>query len=71
MHFVTLLMIFSGCAFVFCLGLVRVIWDLSEMSVHVSPHMPSTQCRSAGAEEEHSNAIVEYELNPVELSETE
>jgi hypothetical protein len=69
---VTLLVILCGCAFVFCLGLVRVIWDLSEMSVHVSPHMSSTQCRSVGgAEEEHSNTIAKYESNPLELSQTE
>ena len=72
MHFVTSLMILCGFAFVLCLGPVKVIWDLSEMSVHVSPHMLSTQCsRASGAEEGHSNAIAEYESNPVELGETE
>ena len=72
MHFLTSLMILSGFASVFCLGLVKVIWDLSEMSVHKSPQMLSTQCgRSSGTEEEHSNANAEYELSPVEMGETE
>jgi hypothetical protein len=40
MHLLTSLIIFSGFVFVFCFGLIKVIWDLSEMSVHVSPHIP-------------------------------
>jgi hypothetical protein len=27
-----------GFVFVLCLGLVKVIWDLSETSVHAPPH---------------------------------
>ena len=42
MHFLTSLIIFSGFAFVVCLGLINVIWDLSAMSVHVAPNMLAT-----------------------------
>jgi hypothetical protein len=42
MHFLTSLIIFSGFVFVCCLGLVQVLWDLSEVSVHASPQMRAT-----------------------------
>jgi hypothetical protein len=72
MHFLTSLIIFSGFVFLFCLGLIKVIWDLSEMSVHESPHMLATPHSGAGgAEEGHANATAAYESNPTELSETE
>jgi hypothetical protein len=52
MHFITSLIIFCGFAFVVCLGLFNVISDLSEMSVHESPHVPltadSTNCQAEG-----------------------
>jgi hypothetical protein len=57
MHFLTSLIVFLGFAFVVCLGLVKVILDISEMSVHVSPHTLETpHSRSGGAEEGHANA---------------
>jgi hypothetical protein len=57
MHFLTSLIVFLGFAFVVCLGLVKVILDLSEMSVHLSPHTLATpHGRSDGAEEGQSNA---------------
>jgi hypothetical protein len=34
MHFLTSLLIICGFVFVLCLGLIQVISDLSEMSVH-------------------------------------
>jgi hypothetical protein len=36
MHFLASLIIFLGFVLVICLGLVQVIWDLSETSVHSS-----------------------------------
>jgi len=57
MHFLTSLIIFSGFVLVSCLGLVSVIWDLSEMSAHASPHVPAAPHSNARAvEEEHANA---------------
>ena len=35
-------MIFCGFVLVICLGLLQVIWDLSEMSAHASPHVQTT-----------------------------
>jgi hypothetical protein len=56
MHFLTSLMILSGFLFVFGVGLVNLIRNLSEMSIHVSPHMPSTPHSPAGGVEEgHAN----------------
>jgi hypothetical protein len=40
MHILTSLIIFLGFVLVICLGLVQVIWDLSETSAHASPHVP-------------------------------
>jgi hypothetical protein len=56
MHFLTWLIIFSGFVFVLCVGVVQVIWDLSEMSIQ---------------EGRSENALGAYESNPTELSETE
>jgi len=39
MHCLTSLIIILGFVLVICLGLVQVIWDLSETSTHASPHV--------------------------------
>jgi hypothetical protein len=39
MHVFTSLIIFFGFVLVICLGLIQVIWDLSETSTHASPHV--------------------------------
>jgi hypothetical protein len=39
MHVWTSLIIFVGFVLVICLGLIQVIWDLSETSTHASPQM--------------------------------
>jgi hypothetical protein len=71
MHFLTSLIIFAGFVFACCLGLVKVIWDLSEMSVHASPHMLATPHSGASrAEDGHANAPAACESIPTELSET-
>jgi hypothetical protein len=42
MHVWTSLIIFLGFVLVICLGLIQVIWDLSETSTHASPQMLAT-----------------------------
>ena len=42
MHVLTSLIIFFGFVLVIFLGLIQVIWDLSETSTHASPHMLAT-----------------------------
>jgi hypothetical protein len=46
MHFLTALIIVVGFAFVLCLGLIKMIQDLSLLSTHESPAMrkPSSEC---------------------------
>jgi hypothetical protein len=39
MHLMTWLIIFSGFVLAICLGLAQLVWDLSEMSAHASPHV--------------------------------
>ncbi len=57
MHFLTSLMTFFGFLLVICLGLVQVIWDLSEMSAHASPHVQATSPGGiSGPKDGHSNA---------------
>jgi hypothetical protein len=37
MHFLTSLIMVAGFVFVICFGLVKLTWDLSEMSFHEAP----------------------------------
>jgi hypothetical protein len=68
MHFLTFLIIFSGFVLVICLGLVQVIWDLSETSAHASPHMSATPNGGAShAEEGHAIVTAAYESIAAEL----
>jgi hypothetical protein len=45
MHFLTSPIIVAGFVFVICLSLVKLIWDLSQMSIHEAPE--SHESRSA------------------------
>jgi hypothetical protein len=64
MHFLTSLIIFSGFVFVVGLGLVKVIWDLSEMSVHAPPNVLAAPFGGAGgAEEGHANITSHMETH--------
>jgi hypothetical protein len=57
MHILTSLIIFLGFVLVICLGLVQVIWDLSEMSAHASPHVLATPpSRTSCPKDGHPNA---------------
>jgi hypothetical protein len=57
MHFLMSLIIFCGFVFACCLGLVQVLWDLPEVSVHASPQMRATpHSGNSRAEDEHVNA---------------
>jgi hypothetical protein len=69
MHFLMSLVILCGLLFVLCAGLVNVIWYLSAMSIHVSPHMPTTPHDQSGGGLVHANTTAEYVSNPVEMSE--
>jgi hypothetical protein len=67
----TSLMILSAVVLVFFVGLVKMISDLSEMSVHVSPHMLAMpQIRASAVEEGHANTTAAYESIPAELGES-
>jgi hypothetical protein len=37
MHLLVSLIVVAGFVFVICLGLVKLTWDLSEMSIHEAP----------------------------------
>jgi hypothetical protein len=72
MHLLTSLIIISGFVFVFCLGLVKVIWDLPEMSAHVAPEM--LQCRWGGflrSNRDMRTRLKYMKRGPSELSETD
>jgi hypothetical protein len=68
MHFLTSLIIVFGFAFIVCLGLVKMIWDLSQVSVHDSPSILETPGKPASAEQAPAMASDPYELSPAELS---
>jgi len=64
MHILTSLIIISGFVVVCCLGLIKLIWDLSEMSAHVPPEMPAMRCGMVlEAEQGHANAPPELRGN--------
>jgi hypothetical protein len=70
MQFLTSLILISGFVFVLCLGLVKMIWDLSEISVHAPPEMLPTPCgETLEADQGHANGTELYESSPSELSE--
>jgi hypothetical protein len=57
MHILTSLIIFFGFVLVICLGLAQVIWDLSEISAHASPHVLATPpSPTSGPKDGHPNA---------------
>jgi hypothetical protein len=68
MHFLRPLIIVSGFALVVCFGLLKVIWDLSEMSAHAPPQMPATpNGGTSQAEEGRAIAKAAYESIAAEL----
>jgi hypothetical protein len=71
MHFLTSVIIVFGFAFVVCLSLVKLIWDLSQVSVHESPAILETPGKPASTEEPPAKATKPYESSPTELSDTQ
>jgi hypothetical protein len=67
MYFLKSLIIVSGFVLVFCLGIVKLICDLSEMSVHGPPDMPKTPHGGTGQAEEGLIAKAENESIAAEL----
>jgi hypothetical protein len=63
MHFLTSLIMVAGFVFAVCLSLVKLIWDLWQVSIHESPVFLETPSNPADAEE--------YESSPTELSRTQ
>jgi hypothetical protein len=71
MDCLTSLIIIDGFVFVVCLGVVKVICDLSKMSVHAPPEMLPTPCgKFLEAKQGHAKAAELYESIHSELSET-
>ena len=68
MHFLTFLIILGGFAFVVCVGLVTVIWELSQLSFHESPVIRETPGELAATED--AKEVESYESSPTELSDT-
>jgi hypothetical protein len=60
---------FLGFLVAFGIGLVNVIRNLSEMSIHVSSHMPSTpHSLTGGVEQARPNTTAAYESSRSERS---
>jgi hypothetical protein len=70
MHFLTSLIIVAGLVFVVCLSLVKLTWELSQVSVHESPAILETPSNPASSEEPAAKATELYESSPTELSDT-
>jgi hypothetical protein len=70
MHFLASLLIVAGFAFVVCLGLVKLAWELSQVSVHESPAIPETPGKPERSEELPATTQ-SYESSPTELSDAQ
>jgi hypothetical protein len=64
----TSLIVLVGFAFVVYVGLVTVIWELSQLSFHESPVIREAPCELAAAED--AKEVESYESSPTELSDT-
>jgi hypothetical protein len=60
MDFLTSLIMVLGFALVICLGVVKITWDLSQLSVHDSPSIPEAPAKASES----------YQSRPTELSDT-
>jgi hypothetical protein len=70
MHFMTSVNIVFGFTFAGCLGLVKMTWDLSQVSVHASPAIREMPGRPASDEGPSENATKPHESSTTELSDT-
>jgi len=70
MHFMISLIVVFGFAFAVCFGLVKMIRDLSQVSVHASPAIREKPGRPASGEGPRGKAANPCESNPTELSDT-
>jgi hypothetical protein len=70
MHFLTSLIMVVGFAFIVCLGLVKMILDLSQLSFHESPVIRETPSKLAAADDAPAKAVESHESSPTELSGT-
>jgi hypothetical protein len=69
MYFLTSLIIFVGFAFVVYVGLIKVIWELSQLSFHESPVDRVAPSELAAAE--YAKEVESYESNPTEWIDTQ
>ena len=65
MHFLTSLIILVGFAFVVYVGLVKVIWELSQLSFHESSVIREAPGELAAAE--YAKEVESYESIPTEF----
>ena len=71
MHFLTSLIIVFGFAFVVCVGVVKMVWDLCQLSFHEPPASPETPSKPSGAEELPAEATDSYDLRTAEMRDTQ
>jgi hypothetical protein len=70
MHFLTSLIIVFGFAFVVCVGVVKMVWDLCQLSFHEPPANPEAPSNPADVEELPAKATDPHELRPAEMRDT-
>jgi hypothetical protein len=71
MHFLISLITVAGFVSIVCLSLVKLSWDLSQVSVHESPAIPETPSKPARTEVPRAEVIESYESSPAILSDTQ
>jgi hypothetical protein len=71
MNVLVSLIIVFGFVSVVCLSLVKLTWDLSQVSGDESPAIPETPAKPACAGGPRARATESYESSPAELSDAQ
>jgi hypothetical protein len=67
MHFLTCSIIVAALFFVVCLSLIKLAWELSQVSAHELPAFLETPGKSARLEEPPAKATDSHESSPIRL----
>jgi hypothetical protein len=67
MHFLSWSILVAALVFAVCLSLIKLAWELSQVSVHESPAFLETPGKSARLEEPPATATDSYESSPTRL----
>jgi hypothetical protein len=71
MHYLTSLIVLAGLLFILCLCLIKLSWDLGQVSFHQPPAIAETPGGHAGAKEPPLTEAETFKLDSAELSDAQ